>query len=460
MMKVQSLAIILIIIFAGGCNFADKFKTAANTNANVSAATPAPMISASPTVSPSATPNNDKTLLGRNLLAFGAGTNVVAMSSESHTSTNTAVKLIDESGYGEGWKTDDGQVANQSVTLEFSARTTLSTIVFDTHYLGSDKNAPKDVRVEISDVSATDGFQKILETTLKDYDEKSDTEQGVDNQMFPVTQKIAGRFLRLTVINNFGSAKNIFTKEMRGYGEQEALATQMNVSGTYQTWGGAIVHLKQEGAAVIGCNEQNDNTYEGTMNGRVFNFQAKLADGKPNGNGFYNFSSDNQKINYMIYPYGKDSFAEDSTAAKKSDKIGNCKHLPDLDGSGKDVVKDSLEKTLNESGRAVLYGINFDFNSDVIRPESKPTLEKVVAILKEKADWKFNVEGHTDNIGGEAFNQNLSDKRAASVVKYLTDAGIDASRLSSKGFGLSKPVAPNDSEAGRAQNRRVELVKQ
>lgn len=104
---------------------------------------------------------------------------------------------------------------------------------------------------------------------------------------------------------------------------------------------------------------------------------------------------------------------------------------------------------------------NFEnlINSDVIRPESRPTLDKVVALLKEKADWKFSVEGHTDNVGGDAFNQTLSEKRAASVVKYLTAAGIDASRLGSKGLGLSKPFAANDSEAGRAQNRRVELVK-
>lgn len=85
---------------------------------------------------------------------------------------------------------------------------------------------------------------------------------------------------------------------------------------------------------------------------------------------------------------------------------------------------------------------------------------KVILILKEKPDWKFSVEGHTDNGGGDAFNQTLSDKRAASVVRYLTSAGIDESRLSSKGFGLTRPLAPNNSEAERAQNRRVELVKQ
>ena len=87
-------------------------------------------------------------------------------------------------------------------------------------------------------------------------------------------------------------------------------------------------------------------------------------------------------------------------------------------------------------------------------------MDKIVALLKEKSDWEMSIEGHTDNGGGDVFNQTLSEKRAAAVKNYLTNAGIDASRLSSSGLGLSKPLAPNETEAGRAQNRRVELVKQ
>lgn len=70
------------------------------------------------------------------------------------------------------------------------------------------------------------------------------------------------------------------------------------------------------------------------------------------------------------------------------------------------------------------------------------------------------IEGHTDNIGGESFNQTLSEKRAKSVVDYLTANGIEANRLSSSGKGLSSPIEKNDTEFGRAKNRRVELVKQ
>src|SRR5690606_37506146 len=105
------------------------------------------------------------------------------------------------------------------------------------------------------------------------------------------------------------------------------------------------------------------------------------------------------------------------------------------------------------------YGINFDFNSDVLRQESKLVLDEVVEILKEDPNWRMTIEGHTDNVGGEAFNQGLSEKRAASVKNYLVIAGVAAERLESLGLGLTKPVAPNDTEIGRARNRRVELVK-
>jgi OmpA-OmpF porin, OOP family len=86
-------------------------------------------------------------------------------------------------------------------------------------------------------------------------------------------------------------------------------------------------------------------------------------------------------------------------------------------------------------------------------------LNQVLSVLKAKADWKMTIEGHTDNIGGEAFNKTLSDKRANAVKNYLVKNGIEATRLTASGIGLSKPIATNDTEAGRSQNRRVELVK-
>jgi outer membrane protein OmpA-like peptidoglycan-associated protein len=143
---------------------------------------------------------------------------------------------------------------------------------------------------------------------------------------------------------------------------------------------------------------------------------------------------------------------------KVSDKVGNCAHRKDLDGAK--TGQDTLAKSLTDDGRALVYGINFDFNSDKIKPESKTSLDQIVAVLKQNAGWKMLIEGHTDNIGGDAFNKDLSEKRAAAVKTFLAAAGIEEGRLSVAGLGMSKPIGSNETEHGRAQNRRVELVKQ
>jgi outer membrane protein OmpA-like peptidoglycan-associated protein len=107
--------------------------------------------------------------------------------------------------------------------------------------------------------------------------------------------------------------------------------------------------------------------------------------------------------------------------------------------------------------KIVLRGVNFDFDKAVIREDAKPILDAAVATLKEEPAIAVSVEGHTDAVGTDAYNQRLSERRAKAVSDYLSAHGIDASRLSVNGFGESKPVADNDTAAGRAQNRRVEL---
>jgi OOP family OmpA-OmpF porin len=107
--------------------------------------------------------------------------------------------------------------------------------------------------------------------------------------------------------------------------------------------------------------------------------------------------------------------------------------------------------------RIVLRGVNFDFNSAELRPDSGPILDQAVAVLGENSDVLVVVEGHTDNIGNDEYNQALSVQRAEAVFRYLVNRGIAPERLRTEGHGESRPVATNDTEQGRAQNRRVEL---
>jgi outer membrane protein OmpA-like peptidoglycan-associated protein len=125
------------------------------------------------------------------------------------------------------------------------------------------------------------------------------------------------------------------------------------------------------------------------------------------------------------------------------------------------VTADEMSKSLSTSGRVALYGIYFDTNKAEIKPESKPSLEQIARLLKKDSRLKLCVVGHTDNIGGLEFNQNLSRRRAEAVVAALTKQyGVGAGRLSPHGVAYLAPVAVNTTEEGRAKNRRVELVPQ
>jgi len=119
----------------------------------------------------------------------------------------------------------------------------------------------------------------------------------------------------------------------------------------------------------------------------------------------------------------------------------------------------SLAGEIEKSGHVAVYGINFDTRKAAILPGSESVLNEIVKLLKQNADLKLRVEGHTDNQGSAGANQALSEKRAQAVMAYLTAHGVAATRLTAKGFGQTKPVADNGTEEGRAKNRRVELAK-
>jgi OOP family OmpA-OmpF porin len=122
---------------------------------------------------------------------------------------------------------------------------------------------------------------------------------------------------------------------------------------------------------------------------------------------------------------------------------------------------DAMGTALESERRVNLYGIHFDHDEDVPRPESKPTLDEIARLLTNKPELRLQIVGHTDDRGSAAYNLDLSQRRAAGVVAVLTrDYGIAPERLKASGSGLTAPVAPNDSEEGRAKNRRVELVVQ
>ena len=147
--------------------------------------------------------------------------------------------------------------------------------------------------------------------------------------------------------------------------------------------------------------------------------------------------------------------------------------IPDTDGDG---VNDEEDKCINEKGPASNFGcpviseaiikrvnvaaqnIFFQTAKSTLLPKSFPKLNDVVTILKDNPSFKVQIDGHTDFVGNDAYNQTLSEQRAAAVKAYLVSQGIAESRLSSAGYGESRPVADNNTAAGKAKNRRVEMT--
>jgi len=125
------------------------------------------------------------------------------------------------------------------------------------------------------------------------------------------------------------------------------------------------------------------------------------------------------------------------------------------------VVKaDEMARALNATGRIALYGIFFDTDKTDIKSESTPTLNEIGQLLKTNPKLAILVVGHTDNQGAYEYNLDLSKRRAEAVVKALTaNQGADAKRMRGAGVGMLAPAATNDTEEGRAKNRRVEIVK-
>lgn len=134
----------------------------------------------------------------------------------------------------------------------------------------------------------------------------------------------------------------------------------------------------------------------------------------------------------------------------------------DTDGDGVPDAADACPGTprgaqVNSRGCWVLAGVYFDTDKSRIEPDFAARLDRVAAVMRDNPSLRVEVQGHTDNVGRAGYNRKLSEARAASVRRYLVDKGVAAERLTVRGYGYERPAASNDTDAGRARNRRVEL---
>lgn len=146
--------------------------------------------------------------------------------------------------------------------------------------------------------------------------------------------------------------------------------------------------------------------------------------------------------------------------------------LGGIAGAGVGAYMDKQEREMRERTRGtdvqvtrqgddlllnIPSGINFAYNSANVQPQFRATLDKVASVLADYPQTYIDVYGHTDSTGSDAYNQDLSERRATSVADYLSSHGVQAARIATRGFGETQPIETNDTEQGRAANRRVEI---
>ena len=380
-----------------------------------------------------------------NLTAFANG--ALVESSTSDYGSSWEARWITDENSQRGWAPVKDAKGPFTIVISLPERSEFHALEFDTASVDGDggTRGAKDIDVLVSDTSATAGFAPLTSVSLK---------PGLDHQHFALAKPGAGRWIKLVLKSNNGDADYTELMEFRAFGKPlTQTPVPANLSGTYHSESYGDFHLQQNGAQLAGCYEHDGGLVEGGAEAHLMRLTWHQT-GNKSGPAIMVLRRDGKSFEGWWANEGETEWVANWDLKKISDKIGACPHWNPKGASGNIMASE-----LASAGHVRIYGINFDTDSDHLRPDAKPALDELLGALKANADWKVSIEGHTDSTGNAAHNLDLSQRRAASVKTALVAAGIAADRLTTAGFGQTKPVAPNDTTIGRAQNRRVEVVR-
>lgn len=213
-----------------------------------------------------------------------------------------------------GWCSSEGEISNHIFVIELAEETVLHNLKFDSASVNIKGSAAKDILVELSNESPTEGFQEIARISLADQK---------DNQKFPVSSEPSGRWLRLTILNNYGTSEYTELMDFRAFGEQLTETSLPDISGTYVSDYHSDFHLMQQGTSVKGCYEWDEGILTGNFEGRIVKLIWEDSYGK--GPAIMVFSSDGERFFGLWWYEGNEgSQGEIWEGIKQSQDVGSC----------------------------------------------------------------------------------------------------------------------------------------
>ena len=292
----------------------------------------------------------------------------------------------------------------------------------------------RDVEIAGSDTGSEGPFEVLASATLKVHDQAGQT------TTIPASGDRPVRWLRLTLSGGLDIQrdKTFFEfSEIIGHGVQAAVPLSEAFSGKWKGRG-VLLELKQDGVRVTGCYD-GVGDLAGTVDGNLVRATGTSRKGAiPSA---------------FVLTVGADGgiFGVRSTN-------GAPFRLYTGDAAPKLKTECSAQPVQQLGCGSIIHGIAFDFDSAAIRPESKPLLDALFAGLQASTTSALTVVGHTSSEGSDAYNDDLSRRRAESVVTAMVARGIDPARMSAEGRGEQQPITDNTTETGRSMNRRVEIA--
>jgi len=334
--------------------------------------------------------------------------------------------LLDESPT-KGWASQKDAKGPFTILISLAEKSEIHDLEFDDASNDGIARGSKTIDVFVSDTSATAGFSKVLTASLK---------SRADGQAFALKSPVTARWIKLVVTSNYAATDYSELMDFRAMGRfLTASPPPAGLSGTYQGQNYGKFHLVQKGAELSGCYEYDSGLVHGGLESHLM--RLTWTQGPTNSGPAVMVAARSGKGFMGWWRHSTDrEWTANWALTKISNDVGSCANWSPT-GS---VIADEL----NTEGRSRLYGINFNLDSAELRADAMPEVNELIGVLKANPSLQVNVDGHTDSTGSAAHNLDLSKRRAAAVVAALTKGGIEASRLTSEGFGQTKPIATND----------------